>query len=173
MHAYKWRKWCCKWSHSSSVTSSNQLVRLQVKKRWAGALLSVKCWCFVQKRLSTQFWTSQSEQEENHFGLQVTFWFGMFAMLFWATGRVVYHENTRRWTVRCYQVQVYRFWDFESLFCIIIYCVSMLSLHIESINSMIDGEVATVHLCRFAWCIGLATQCWQCVPSAGTTTINL
>jgi len=29
----------------------------------------------------------------------------------------------------------------------------MLSLHIESINSMINGEVATVHLCSFAECM--------------------
>ena len=64
MHAYKWRKWCCKWSHSSSVTSLNHLVRLQVEKWWAGALLSGKCCCFVQKRSCTQFWTGQSEQEE-------------------------------------------------------------------------------------------------------------
>jgi len=33
---------------------------------------------------------------KKHFGRLVTFWFGTFAMLFSATGRVVRHENTRR-----------------------------------------------------------------------------
>jgi len=28
-HVYNWRKWCSKWSHSSSVTGLNRLVRLQ------------------------------------------------------------------------------------------------------------------------------------------------
>ena len=44
----------------------------------------------------------EQEQEEEDFGRLVTFWFGTFAMLFSATGCVVHHENTQRWTVGCY-----------------------------------------------------------------------
>ena len=44
----------------------------------------------------------KKKKKEKHFGRQVTFWFGTFAMLFSATGSVVRHENTRRWTVGCY-----------------------------------------------------------------------
>ena len=56
----KWpRKWHCKWSHSSLVTSSNQLV----KKRWTSALFSVKCCCcFTWKVLWKSLWTSQTER---------------------------------------------------------------------------------------------------------------
>ena len=43
------KKWCCKWSHSSSVTSLNCLMRLQKWYRWVGAPLSVKCCCCVQE----------------------------------------------------------------------------------------------------------------------------
>ena len=46
------KKWRRKGSHSSTVNGSNRLVRLQTwKKRWAGALLSEKCCCFVRKPL--------------------------------------------------------------------------------------------------------------------------
>ena len=51
------KKWHRKGSHSSSVSGSNRLVWLQTwKKRWAGALLSVKCCCFVQ----TTLWKSHA-----------------------------------------------------------------------------------------------------------------
>ena len=43
-------KWRRKGSHSSSASGSNRLVWHQTwKKRWAGALLSEKCCCFVRK----------------------------------------------------------------------------------------------------------------------------
>ena len=46
------KKWHRKGGHSSSVSGSNRLVRLQTwKKWWAGALLSGKCCCFVWKPL--------------------------------------------------------------------------------------------------------------------------
>ena len=38
----------------------------------------------------------EEEEEEEDFGRLVTFWFGTFAMLFSATGRVVCHKNTQR-----------------------------------------------------------------------------
>ena len=34
--------------------------------------------------------------KKEHFGRLATFWFGTLAMLFSATGRVVWQENTRR-----------------------------------------------------------------------------
>ena len=44
------KKWRRKGSHSSSVSGSNRLACLQTwKKRWAGALLSEKRCCFVQR----------------------------------------------------------------------------------------------------------------------------
>ena len=41
------------------------------------------------------------KKKDKHFGCLATFRFGTFAMLFSATGCVVHHENTQRWTVRC------------------------------------------------------------------------
>ena len=61
-------------------------------------------------------------------------------MLFSATGCVFHHENTRRLTVGCYNgLKVCCFGDFERFVCNSIYCVSALSLHIESTDSMICG----------------------------------
>ena len=88
------KKWRRTGSHSSSVSGSNCLVRLQIfkKKRWAGALLGGKCCCFVWK----PSWKSHTNL------CLVTFWFGTFTMLFSATGCVVHHENAQRWMVGCY-----------------------------------------------------------------------
>ena len=44
----------------------------------------------------------KKKKKEKRFGRLVTFWFGTFAMLFSTTGCVFRHENTRRWTVGCY-----------------------------------------------------------------------
>ena len=101
------------------------------KKQWAGALLIVKCCCFVQKwLLVTQFWTSLSEEEEKErIGCLATFWFNTFAVLFCATRHVVDHENTWR----------------RMVCCIIIYYVSALSLHIESTDSMILWKWTDFH----------------------------
>ena len=101
--------------------------------------------CENRRERVTQIWTSPSEgeeeeeeEEEKHFDRLVTSWFGTFAMLFSATGCVFRHENTRRWTVGCYNgLRVSCFGDFEKFVCISIYCVSALSLHIESNVSMI------------------------------------
>jgi len=64
-----------------------------MKKRWAGALLSVKCCCFVQNHCErvTQFWTSPSERRRR----KKTFWpsgnflVSTFLMLFHSTWCVV------------------------------------------------------------------------------------
>ena len=80
----------------------------------------------------------KKKKKEKHFGRPTTFWFGTFAILFSTTGCVVCHENTRRWTVGWYNgLEVSCFGDFEKFVCVSIYCVSALSLHIESTNSMI------------------------------------
>jgi len=66
------KKWRHKGSHSSSVSGSNRLVRLQTwKKRWAGALLSGKAavLCENQHERGTQIWINPSEEEERK-----TFW---------------------------------------------------------------------------------------------------
>ena len=76
------KKWCHKGSHSSSVSVSNHLVRLQIgKKRWAGALLSgnAAVLCENHRERVMQIWTSPSEEEEEerkkekHFGRLATF----------------------------------------------------------------------------------------------------
>jgi len=38
----------------------------------------------------------KKKKKEKHFGHLATFWFGTFAILFSATGRVIRHENPRR-----------------------------------------------------------------------------
>jgi len=54
-----------------------------VEKRWAGALLSLKCCCFVWKpswKHDHTIWTSPSEEEEKK-----TFWpFGILSQSFFA-----------------------------------------------------------------------------------------
>ena len=126
--------------------------------------------CKNHRERVTQIWTSPSEEEEEEeerrtfwpfgFGTFATFWpfwFGTFTMLFSSTGCVVVvrHENTRRWTVGCYNgLQVNCFGDFEKFFCISIYCMSTLSLHIESTNSMIHRgvmELLFFHHLSSAW----------------------
>ena len=80
-------------------------MRTCTEKMAAGALLSGKCCCFVQK-LSLKSRTSPSEEEEEDeeeeeeeeewpSGDFLVRYFN-FAMLFSATGCVVRHENTRR-----------------------------------------------------------------------------
>ena len=60
----------------------------------------------------------------------MTLWFSTFVMLFCATRHVVGHEaHENEWH---YVIKAYNFTCFEGFFCIIIYCVSALSLHIES-----------------------------------------
>ena len=56
VHAYKWRKWCCKWS--------SDRFKLPCETVKAGALLSVKCCSFVRKNYErvTEFWTSPSRR---------------------------------------------------------------------------------------------------------------
>ena len=38
----------------------------------------------------------KKKKKEKHFGRLATFWFGAFAMLCSATGRIFRHENTRK-----------------------------------------------------------------------------
>ena len=139
-----WRK-----PYSSSVSGSNRLVRLQTWKKamsWCTAQWKMPLFCaktivkesrkFELARLKKK----KKKKKEKHCGRLVTFWFDTVAMLFSATWCVVRHENSRRWTVGCYnglQVSCSCFGDFEEFVCISIYCVSALSLHIESTDSMI------------------------------------
>ena len=150
-HAYTWRKWRRKGSHSSSVRGSNRLVWLQTWKKamgWYTTQWKMLLFCantvvkesgkFELARLKKK--KKKKKKKEKHFDRLVTSWFGTFAMLFSATGCVFRHENTRRWTVGCYNgLRVSCFGDFEKFVCISIYCVSALSLHIESTDSMIHS----------------------------------
>ena len=102
-------KWRRKGSHSSSVSGSNRLVWFQTWKKAMG-------WCTAQWKMllfcaksiakeSCKFELARlkkKKKKEKHFGRLVTFWFGTFATLFSATGCIFRHENTRRWTVGCY-----------------------------------------------------------------------
>jgi len=102
------KKWRRKGSHSFSVSGSNPRVTSNLVKSDGLVHFSVKnagVLCENHRERVTQFWTSPSEEEEEerkHFGRLLTFWFGTFAMRFSATGCVFRHENTRKWTVGCY-----------------------------------------------------------------------
>ena len=109
------KKWHRKGSHSSSVSGSKCLVWLQTWKKAMG-------WCTTQWKMllfcaktvvkeSRKFELARpkkykkkkkKKKKEKHFGRLATFWFGAFAMLFSAIGCVFRHENTRKWTVGCY-----------------------------------------------------------------------
>ena len=67
------KKLCCKWSHGSSVTSSNHLRRLQsCEKAMGWCTVSVKCCCFVQKTIMKESHNfelaSLKKKKEKHFG---------------------------------------------------------------------------------------------------------
>ena len=76
------------------------------KKRWASALLSEKCCCFVRKpswKSHANVWRRRRRRrKKNILGRLATFWFGAFTMLFSANWCVFRHENTRKWTIGCY-----------------------------------------------------------------------
>ena len=75
----------------------------------------------LKKKKKTE--NKKKKKKEKHFDRLVTFWFGTFAMPFSATG--------------C---------DFEKFVCISIYCVSALSLHIESTDSTTDSMMKFTHV---------------------------
>jgi len=107
--------------------------RRRRRRRLSGSILSKK----KKKKKKTTFWFNtfeeEEEEEDDDFLVQyfrrrrrrrrrlsgsillkkkkkkkkTTFWFDTFTMLFHASGHVVCHENTWRWTVHCYKV--YRF----------------------------------------------------------------
>ena len=101
------KKMASKGSHSSSVSDSNRLIMwLQTWKKAMG-------WCTTQWKMllfcaktiakeSRKFELACLKKKEKHFGRLATFWFGVFAMLFSAIGCVFCHENTRKWTIVCY-----------------------------------------------------------------------
>ena len=101
-------KWRCKGSHSSSVSDSNLLVWLQTWKKamgWCTTQWKMLLFCaktVVKESRKFELARLKKKKKEKHFGRLVTFWIGTFAMLFNATGCVFRHENTRRWTVGCY-----------------------------------------------------------------------
>jgi len=107
-----------------------------VKKWWAGALLTVKCCCFVRKPreshtiLNYPIWRRRRwRKKQKHFGCLPTFWFSTFASLFCLTTHVVGHENTWTGMVCCHTgLQVYHFWDFFCIITIILY-VCEISTH--------------------------------------------
>ena len=102
--------------HKGERQSIYCLIRWDFKKQWAGAILIVKCCCFVQIWLLVmQFWTGLSEEEKERIGCLATFWFSTFAVLFLATRHVVDHENTWRRMVCCLYISL-PFRDFERLF---------------------------------------------------------
>ena len=90
IHVKKKLKWSCKGSHSSSVSSSNCLVRLQtsIKKAmcWCTALWKVLLFCaksIVKESHKFELGRQRRRRrkKEKHFGRLATFWFGTFAML--------------------------------------------------------------------------------------------
>ena len=106
-----------------------------MKKVWAGALLSVKCCCLCKNN------HAHSElailNKKKHFGLRVTFW---FLVVFAPLGMLFIMKTLED---EEYVVIKYKFRIFEILrVCFVIYCVSVLSLHIES-NQLCDKSHCT------------------------------
>ena len=120
----------------------------------------------------------EEEEEEEEFGRFGAFWFGTFVMLFHSTGGHVGHENTWRWTVCWYKhLSVYCVWDLERVFCIIIYCMSALSLHtLESTNSDYccrDSEqVLTCYLNCSRCSSGIPHSAAVCAKDVSYTLVN-
>jgi len=148
VHVYTWRKWHRKWSHSSSVTGSNCLLRLQSCKK-SDELVHCSAenavvLCENHRESVTQIWTSTSEErkKENIFFIWQLSGLVFSWRFFCATRSLVGHENTWIWIVCCYKsFQILLFWDFERFYCIILYCVFMLSLHVKSTDSLITDHM--------------------------------
>ena len=95
---------------SNSVSGSNHLVRLQTWKKamgWCTVLLFCAKTILKESRKFELARLKKKKKKKNiskTFRIRrlATFWFGTFAMLFSATGCVVRHENTWRWTAGCY-----------------------------------------------------------------------
>ena len=104
------KKWRRKGSHSSSVSGSNRLMWLQTWKKamgwctaqWKMLLFCVKTIVKESHKFELARLKKKKKKKEKHFGCLATFWFGAFAMHCSATGCVFRHENTRKWTVGCY-----------------------------------------------------------------------
>ena len=100
-----------------------------VKKQWAGALLSVKCCCFVHNpSWKSHLWTSLSEEDKEEEEEEEEKERRRRNIVFHATKHVVDHEALENeWYI---VIKAYKFIVFEILrfFCIIIYCVSTLSI---------------------------------------------
>jgi len=76
----------------------------------------------------------KEEEQQQPFGCSAAFWFDTFATIFHASRSLVGHETLKdEWyiTTKAYQFTIMK--DF----CIILYCVPMLSLHIVSRGSTI------------------------------------
>ena len=143
-HAYTWRKkWHRKGSRSSSVSSLNRLVRLQTWKKamgWCTAQWKMLPFCaktILKESHKFEIACLKKKKKEKHFGHPETFWFWFFR-----DACFVCHKNTRRWMVGCYNsLLVSCFFVILRDFCISIYYVSMLSLHIESTIFMMNDNV--------------------------------
>ena len=130
VHAYTWRKiWRCKGSYGFSVSGSNRLVWLQTWKKakgwctaqWKMLLFSAKT--IVKESRKFELAHLEKKKKKKKKKKEKTFWpsgdflVWYFVMLFSATGCVKRHENTRRWTVGCYNsLKVSCFEDFEKFF---------------------------------------------------------
>jgi len=62
---------------------------------WCTAQCKMLLFCVkITVKESRSFVARLKKKKEKHFDCLVTFWFGTFAMLSHASGRVVRHENT-------------------------------------------------------------------------------
>ena len=131
------KKWRRKGSHSSSISGSNHLVRLQTcRKRMGWCTAQWKMLLFCVKtivKVSRKFEVACLKKEKKK---ELAIWWISGLVCLWcalAPLGVLFHENTPRQIAGCYNgLQVSCFWDFERF----IYA-SALSLHIES--TMVTG----------------------------------
>jgi len=130
--AYKWRKQCGKQSQSFWVDGFKHLV-----KHWSWE--KMMGWCTARCKMllfcAKIIVRGSHSIESAHLRkpILVTFWFATFSVMlfFCVTRSLVGHENTKNeWYM---YIKAYKFKICE----IVIYCMSMLSLHIETTNFMI------------------------------------
>ena len=137
-----------------------------VKKQWAGALLSVKCCCFVHNpSWKSHLWTSLSEEDKEEEEEEEEKERRRRNIVFHATKHVVDHEALENeWYI---VIKAYKFIVFEILrfFCIIIYCVSALRAKLLHAISYHNNVLLQWSYCMiFRMAIDIAIVIYHSIP---------
>ena len=122
VHAYQWNKRHRRWSHSSSVTGSKRLMRLQSCEKamgWCSAQFKMLLYC-VKNILNE--WCNFELAHLKKRNKRKTFCFGTFVMFLCATRSLVGHETQEdEWYV---VTKAYKFTILRVSFTFSYYCTS-------------------------------------------------